>query len=204
MLRCSHVLLTCLGPVVVVFASNGCQDRPPSPSPALSVESTDSFPAPISVPPDTSERVLQQDPIDRLRQRFAEVGSEQLLVVRARVTDVTAGLRTLPPSLYWGDAPQVVTTVTLTVLSTYCGSPPPELRVSYVGGRLADGRSERNEFMPEDLSVGTQYVLVLRRIGEVHYLELGRDDLLRQDSRGRWIDAARRTIDINQIGGLCP
>ena len=182
-----------------------CADEEQQEEPAVAVTAApDTMPPPISVPVDTVQVEQAEDPIDRVRQRLNEIGAQNLLVIRAAVGPSTVTERVLPGELHWGEVSHVVTTLTLEVLETYCGASTQEVRVSYVGGTLPDGTVERTEFMPTDLSVGGEYIFILRRLDGEYFLELGRNDLLRRGDLRGFQDASGELFPVDQLRGLCP
>ena len=162
------------------------------------------LPAPISVAIQASPAEPADDPMDRIRSRFAEIGVDALLVVQARVRAVSASMQTFPDALYWGQVPRIATTLTLDVSQTLCGDPVKEVRATYPGGRLPNGRFERTEVMPRDPVVGEDYVFFLRRPDQTYFLELGRRDMIAKDSTGVYLDQVRNMIPLDALKRLCP
>ena len=188
-----------------LFLLAGC--GPPAEEPEAAVAVTDelqSLPAPGSVPARSQPAEAPADPIDRIRARFAEIGADSLLVMRARVQALTASMRSFPEPLYWGRDPRTATTLSLEVLETICGPTMEAVRASYPGGRLPDGQFERTELMPRDPAVGSEHVFFLRRIEQEYFLDLGREDMLTRGENGALFDSARADVPLERLRGLCP
>lgn len=188
--------------VLLVFLV-GCRGRGIPPAVAIT-EFPKELPAPVSVRVQPTEVAAPPDPLSLIRTRLAQIGSEDLLVVRARVDESRATERVVPQELSWGPFPHIVTTVELSVLDTYCGSPTKKVAASYVGGLLPDGRVEYNEFMARHLTVGEQHVYFLRNVRGEYFVELGRSDMLRKDVNDRFTDAGGHPIALEALKELCP
>lgn len=164
----------------------------------------DNLPAPVSVAVKTSQEEAPQDPIVSLKERLHEIGAERLLMVRARIKDLTASKKVLPETLHWGKVPHIVTALTLEVAKTYCGNPLKKVSAFYVGGRLSDGSVERTELMPSDLIIGDDHIFILRKTDDKYFLELGREDMLRKHNQDKFLDTSRNAITLDEIKGVCP
>lgn len=192
------LIMACVGPLA-------CGPREDvQEEPAVAEAPPDSQPPPVSVRVEPPVSEPQADPIDRIRRRFAEIGAASLLVVRGRVTNAVVAERVLPQQLHWGAEAMPVTTIAIAISTTYCGTPTPSVRASYVGGRLPNGRLERTEQMPTDLAQDRDFVFFLRAVGNEYFLELGQEDLLQPAASGVYHDAARNSIPIASLRGICP
>lgn len=156
-----------------------------------------------SVRPEAVTKAKPADPRENMRKRFAEIGRNNLLVVRARVASVSASNRKVPEALYWGPYPHIVTTLKLRVVETYCGPARESLIASYVGGRLPDGTTEVTELTPQQLAVGMEHVFILRSVGDEYFLELGREDMLRRNVDGRFVDTSKHAIELKYLREAC-
>lgn len=188
--------------VLLVFLV-GCRGRGLPPAVAIT-GSPKELPAPVSVRVQPTEVAVVPDPLSLIRTSLRQIGSENLLVVRARVHESRANERVLPQALSWGPFPLIVTTVELSVLETYCGPPTKKVAASYVGGSLPDGRVEHNELMARHLTVGEEHVYFLRNVCGEYFVALGGRDMLRKDVDGRFTDAAGNPIALEALKELCP
>lgn len=143
------------------------------------------------------------DPHEKIRLRFAQIGRDDLLVVRAQVESVSVSSRKVPETLHWGPYPHVVTTLKLHVVETYCGSATESVIASYVGGRLPDGTIEMTELTPQQMTSGMEHVFFLRSVGDEYFLELGREDMLQRNVDGHFTDASARIIELKYLQEAC-
>ena len=143
-----------------------------------------------------------RDPFEAIKLRIEEIGIRDLVVVEARVEDVAASARALPSELLWEEGEHIVSCVELKALRSFHGDYPDPVRASYVGGKLPDGRSERNEMMPKDLRHGEIYVFFLRKIEGEIFLELGQKDMLCLDAQGNYLDASGNSVSPDKLQAL--
>ena len=127
------------------------------------------YPAPTPVTPEPveSEPQAKSDFVERLR--FAKPVTTT--TVRARVQEITAMERTVP-TYVWPEQQEslIVTKATIMIHEVLCGAPLSEvIDVSYVGGRLGR-RSLRTSLMTQDLSVGQEYVFMLSKVADEHFI----------------------------------
>ncbi len=171
---------------------------------ATQTDTIEDLPAAKSVRP--TEIILAEpvDPQEDLRLRLAQIAKDDLLVVRARVESMSAARRQLPEALYWGPYARIVTNLKLKTVQTLCGVDTESVSASYVGGRLPDGSVEVTELTPAPMVPGMEHVFILRRVGDEYFLELGRDDMLRKNPDGRFVDASARGVDLKYVREACP
>ena len=183
----------------------GCRLAADGLEPAVAVTNTPAnMPAPISVAAQALPAESPEDPVDRIRARFREIGGNALLVVQARVQPWPQAGARFPRLSTGGRAPQIATTLTLEISQVLCGPPGKEVLVTYPGGRLPNGQFERTDLMPRDPAVDEEYVFFLRRVGREYFLELGRDDMLTREAQGVYLDPERNRIPLDRLKGLCP
>jgi hypothetical protein len=168
---------------------------------AVSPEELVEGPAPISVRPNVAAP-RQPRAREWLAERFAQVGSAQLQVVRGTVTRLTALERAFPEALY-AEA-HIGTTVEIAVAETYCGRHVGRLVATYVGGQLPDGRREFTSQMPKDLPIGQEYVFLLRQIGNELFIETGMLDIFRVERGGSIRMPLHDTLKPEDLRRLCP
>ena len=171
---------------------------------ATQTDTVEDLPAARSVRPTEIVLAKPVDPQEKLRSRLAQIARDDLLVVRARVESMSVAKRKLPEALYWGPYPHIVTNLELRTVQTFCGADMESVSASYVGGRLPDGTVEMTELTPATMAPGNEHVFILRRVGDEYFLELGRDDMLRKNPDGRFVDAAARPVDLEYIREACP
>lgn len=190
--------------VCLITVLGACaQLEPERARPDVTGEQATVLPAPVPVPPPTdAEPPVRPEFLERVR-----LAGLDTTVVRARVQQLAVGRRSVPFAVWPEPEPRlIVTTATLAIDETLCGPPVGERAdVSYVGGRSADGWL-RTSLMPQDLSPGQSYVLMLTEEDGELFLVGGKYELVvaLPEPSGTYSDIMGQRVTTADIVGACP
>lgn len=192
-----------LFPCIIVILSACARLEPELARPEVTGEQAIALPAPVPVPPPVeAEPPLRPEFLERVR-----LGGPDTPIVRARVRELAVARRSVP-FVVWPEAETrlIVTTVNLAIEETLCGPSVGEhAEVSYVGGRSADGWV-RTSLMPQDLSPGQSYILMLTKEEGEFFLVGGKYEFVvavpgRSDT---YRDITGQLVTTAEIVGACP